>query len=442
MKKVLITGASFSIEHIANTLARDNPDIEFTYATTDTSISRFPNLKIVGFNSVYGISLNRNTMSDANSMLSTAWPIRLDGFQQWFAANLPNFDFLIALTLSSQLSNIFESYIIPTLCPTAGCSRLEADKLFTKQVLQEIGVPTPSYRILDKHNLISDMEKESFPIVFKISKHVGATSSFGFGSWVFNDDSFKKIIPMFENADSLMYDRDQEFYVEEFIKGREVSVHFLCNGSDWTYLGASRDYKKIKDGDKGLNTSGVGCYSPVDYFTDDIKDIVCDYATKLLEYISSNAALIFKGVLYLGIIIDENNVPHILEINTRPGSPEVLSILETVDCKDLLNNFSNAARGNTLTPVAPNGLHAVTVCIYHKKYNKDLKFNSQVPDFSDAPADIIVGGSLVIDSGFNFAGTLTASGETREEAANKIYNYLAGKDLKDYTYRTDIGFLE
>ena len=74
------------------------------------------------------------------------------------------------------------------------------------------------------------------------------------------------------------------------------------------------------------------------YFTEDIKKTVCSYMDKLIPYFSG-LALYFRGILYLGIMIDKNGVPHIIEINTRPGCPEFLTILDTIDTSNLLENF-------------------------------------------------------------------------------------------------------
>lgn len=438
LKKVLLTGGSNSIEHLANILAQQNPDIEFDYLTSDTATVKAPNLNAIKFDVAYTFPINSANISDVQTMIGNGQCAGFWGGVQWFISHVSDYDLIIAPSLDSQRTNIFDEHAVPTLCSSAAVSQLEADKLYAKQILKEIGIPTPNYRLLNSNNLIEELNSEQLPIVFKMSNYVVSTSGLGFGSWVFTDDSYKNIIPFFNETTRY----NQKFYVEDFIKGREVSVHFLCNGRDWKYIGSARDYKRKNNGDVGMNTSGVGCYSPVDYFTDDIKDIVCDYATRLLNYITTNLALYLRGILYLGIIIDENDVPHVLEINTRPGAPEFLSILETVNNSNLLENLNRAAQSRPLLDFVPNNKYSVTINIIHKNYNQIMKFDSQLPDFSDVPEDIIFGSSSLIYTKFNFFCTLTASGNTKEEAANKIYNYLATKDLKDYTYRTDIGFLE
>lgn len=438
IKKVLLSGGSNSIEHLSNILAKNNPDIQFDYMTSDSATVSSPNLKAINFDVTFTFPIPLSDSYDVNTLISNGQCAGFWGGQQWFLSHFSEYDFVIAPSLDSQRSNFFDNFSVPTLCSSAAVSQLEANKLYAKQILKEVGIPTPNYKVLDSDNLLEEVSKQPFPIVFKLSNYVIATSGLGFGSWVFTDDSYKNIIPHFTGVAK----HNQQFYVEDYIKGKEVSVHFLCNGRDWKYIGAARDYKRRHNNDTGINTSGVGCYSPVDYFTEDIKNIVCDYADRLLSYITSNLSLYLRGILYLGIIIDDNNVPHVLEINTRPGAPEFLSILETTDNSNLLENLYRAATKADLLDIVPNNKYAVTVNVFHKNYNRIMKFNSQFPDFSDVPADITFGTSAIVYSKFNFFCTLTASGSTKEEAAQKIHDYLATKDLKDYTYRTDIGLLE
>jgi phosphoribosylamine--glycine ligase len=235
---------------------------------------------------------------------------------------------------------------------------------------------------------------------------------------------------------------DIKLYTEEYIKGSEVSVHFLCNGTDWEYVGSARDYKKNFDGDIGPNTNGTGCYSPVEYFTDDIKEKVCSYIDKIIKYLN-NMGIYYNGFMYLGVMIDSDAIPHILEINCRPGNPEFLTILDTIDNTNLLENLYRAATGLGLLEIKSNSRSAVAVGLINKEFpGPDQRFSSVKPNITAIPNDLEMYNHFTILINQNTYGFVTAFDTTKEQASNKIYNFLNSIETNDFRYRTDIGFLE
>lgn len=330
-------------------------------------------------------------------------------------------------------------------CPDYLCSLLEGDKLQTKGILNDIGIPTPKHQIIDKNNIIEELNNISLPIVLKTScadLRVGS-----FGSNVFFDRNYKEIIEKL-----LQYcDDDQIFYTEKYIKGKEVSVHFLCNGTSWKYLGSARDYKKIHENDVGINTGSVGCYSPVEYLTEDIENIIFDYMNKIMTELNSRE-IYYKGIMYIGVIIDDDDhIPKILEINTRPGNPEFLTIGNLLNQSTLLDNFIKASKNEPLFDMTVNkSLSSVAIVIHRKKFDIDTKSIHEIyyekqnyPIFHNIPDDLKIlysnPNNIVTKNVFC---TIIATDITRQKAAEKIYQWLYTQNLKNFTFRKDIGIYE
>jgi phosphoribosylamine---glycine ligase len=439
-KRVLVLGPSLSDAGIARIIAEQHPDITVDLMTSNQQTSNIPNLNVIPF-----------MLQFAGPVDATFWENKLTFFKEgsfkYLTSDLLNFikeknedyDLIIALGLEFQRwmswRNLRKSIKTPILCPSHQAANTEFDKLFTKDILLEIGIPTPKYDLVDPMTVIDELDNRTLPIVFKFSKNF---SALGFGSWVFKKRTYYEIVPLLLQMTSFV---EQEIYTEEFIKGKEVSVHFICNGTEWQYIGAARDYKKAYEYDLGANTSGTGSYSEVDYFTDEIKSTVFEYMDKLMLQLN-RLGIFFKGIFYMGIMIDENNIPYILEINSRPGLPEMLSILGNVKSGMLLENFYRAATEDNLLPFEQDSSASVSICIVHKNYNHIMKLNSKLPDFSDAPNDIKVDYASYMLNKYNVYCCLTATGNTRFLAAEKINKYLETKDLKDFRFRKDIGFLE
>jgi len=436
--KVLVVGSSTSNVYLGTVLARSHPEIDFDVLCAEEFQSTVPNLHIKS----YPINISFPVTSSTVLSKDNIGKSKVDGLNDDLLEIMKNaendYDFMIASGVDFQkwepLNDIRHNFNIPFFCPNEEVSNLEESKLFTKELLLDCGIPTPDYKIIDKDRIIEDLDNLSFPIVFKMDK---LFSHMGFGSWVFRDHEYKQILSSLLGLAS----ESQRYYVEDFVKGKEVSVHFLCNGVSTTYIGAARDYKKIQDGDRGINTAGMGCYSPVEYFTDDIKNVVCNYADILVSHLNS-LGIFYHGFLYIGIMIDDDGIPQVLELNTRVGNPEFMAILNTINTSNLLENMLAATNGDELIPFTQTSNACSVVCIRHAIYNNVMKCNSAVPTIDNIPEDIeYIQNSLWL-SKFNIRGFVLSIADTRQTASDNIYRYLSTKNLRDFTVRTDIGYLE
>lgn len=456
LKRVLVTGLVPVGIQVARELARIHTDIRFdviitenfdnsTTSATDAIDDNFPNIHYVIIKYVYIIEqdVTKENIKDASAIIGNFNTIPGNfsihkSLISYVKENIELYDFVITTPLGFQqlkwFSDLKESTVI--FCPDMQCADLEHDKLFAKQLLSDIGIPTPEFKILDQDRLIEEVELLNLPAVIKCN--IGYTS-LGYASWVFKNQSYRDILPRVQHA-ALSSNPSCKFYSEKFVPGEEISPHFLCNGKSWKFIGAARDYKKIKDGDQGMNTTGAGTYAPSEAWTPEIESQVFNYMDKLIPYLE-NIGMAFRGIMYLGIIIDDHGTAQVVEINTRPGSPEFQTILKTLDNSNLLENLYRASQGDDLLPITTNGKSAVSIALLNKNYTPEWKTETIMPSMKDIPVDIELAKSAHLLVSNNVYGTITTDGNTRLDASQKIYDYLETIEVGDFFYRTDIGRL-
>lgn len=450
--RVLVIGTSPTTTKLIETFAANHPDVYFDYITTfEIKNLNIPNVKIVPMEIYYNISPFRIMEDNIPNVVMQAIKTSWIGFYGWLKAyitkNINDYDFIVCNYFNLQKLQWFQEFKkqIPVFCPDRLSHSLENDKLFTKQILLDAGVPTPKFKILDKKNLINEVNdlllNQGFPLVLKadVALHVGNAVT------VFKKDNFtkQKLVSYVQDLKLNLSQTDYTIFNEEFVEGREVSMHFLCNGSEWKYLGSARDYKKEFEEDTGRNTSGAGCYSPVGYLTDEMKEKVYSYMDKLIFHLNM-LGIYFNGIMYLGIIIDKNNTPQVLEINTRPGNPEFISIMDTFDTTTLLENFYRAATGMPLLDVAERkNVHSVCVGMLHRQYSNFPRLQARHPIMP-----VVNLGNLKfyrqcsLMSHQNLYGFVNCVDVDRRYAAEQIYTFLSSIRMQDYRYRSDIGFHE
>ncbi len=450
--RVLVIGTSPTTTKLIEEFAKHNPGVQFDYITTfEIKNVDIPNVKIIPMELYYNISpfriMENNIPNVVMQAIKTSWI----GFYGWLRAyiekNIQDYDFIVCNYFNLQKFQWFQEFKkqVPVFCPDRLSHSLENDKLFTKQILIDAGIPTPKFRILNNKNLISEVYslivEKGFPLVLKADAavHVGHAVTV-FKQSNFNTDSLNAYV----NDLKLTFSQsDYTIFNEEFVEGREISMHFLCNGTDWKYLGSARDYKKEYDADVGRNTSGAGCYSPVEYLSDELRSKVFSYMDNLMSHLNL-LGIYFNGIMYLGIIIDSNGTPQILEINSRPGNPEFISIMDTFDTTHLLENFYRAAIGIPLLDVAERkGVHSVCVGLLHRQYSNFPRLQARhpvVPETETAKLNFYRQCSIL--SHQNLYGFVNCVDGDRKLASERIYNFLANVTMHDYRYRSDIGFNE
>lgn len=347
-------------------------------------------------------------------------------------------DLIVPVFFNYQITKEFNVYShkikAPILMPTYDLCWLEWSKVKSKQFFTELNIPTSKYEIIPYDDVLKNFKVYDRPYVLKYNEEyrqglqtvVIDDNNLDLEYNKFLDDGLKKIYSLTES-------HNDQFVKEEFINGIEYSYHVLSNGDDCIFIGSSRDYKKRYENDIGHNTMGMGSYSPVDYSN----HIALDYAKKIVKYFK-NIGRPYIGILYLGMMIDENGNHLLLEVNTRFGSPEFISILPTID-DNIIELFKNAVNGKELYPISFNDKKTLVIRLIHKNYGLSKKLDIKKPIFKNVPSNI----TILNDDNSRFMNTtnsLVCSADTLKKCADILYNYLETQDLGDFTYRKDLGY--
>ena len=330
---------------------------------------------------------------------------------------------------------------IKIIGPDKRGAQLEGSKAFAKVFMEKYGVPTAKCLKVNKNNLDEGykfLESVKAPYVLKAD---GLAA--GKGVLILNDlqeakDELAKMLNgKFGAASSTVV-------IEEFLKGIEVSVFVLTDGEHYVLLPEAKDYKRIGDGDTGLNTGGMGAVSPVPFCNPTFLERVEEHIVKPTLKGLKTEGIDYKGFIFLGLMNDGGN-PYVIEYNVRMGDPETEAVMTRIegDFADLL--FACADGRLNEVHYAKSDKTAVTVMMvsggYPEAYEKGKKMSGleglkDVVAFHAGTAfntdnDVVTSGGRVI--------AVTAHGSSIEEARTKAYREVEKIHFEGVNYRHDIG---
>ena len=329
---------------------------------------------------------------------------------------------------------------IPCFGPDAKAARIEASKVFSKNLMKKYGIPTATYEVFnDPAKAMAYLEGASFPIVIKadglaLGKGVLIPQTLEEGK-----EAVKSIM-----EDKAFGDSGNEIVIEEFLTGPEVSVLAFTDGTAIAPMVSSMDHKRAGDGDTGLNTGGMGTVAPNPCYTKEVADICMK--TIFLPTLAAMRAegCPFKGCLYFGLMITPNG-PKVIEYNCRFGDPEtqvVLPLLKT----DLLT-VMQAVENETLADLTVEWHDGAAACVilasggYPGSYEKGKVMT--LPETTPANVTIIHAGSKLdgdklVTSGGRVLG-VTATAPTLAEALKDAYAATETIEFEGKYMRRDIG---
>lgn len=352
------------------------------------------------------------------------------------SVNYPDIDLIIPTPLFyllyKDLQNKIKEAGIPFLGPNPEIAYLEWSRVASKSLFKKLGIPSPDYAVYSAEEFKDKFLSIKRPFVFKFEKE----DRNGLQTVIVTDENvnaeYQTLIKighkrLYENIYGAF--TDQKFIVEEFIEGsREYSYHVICNNVSWQYIGSARDYKRINENDRGHNTVGVGAYAPVD-----INPLVHEYAERIIKHCKT-----YTGFLYLGIIEDKDGKPYVLEINTRPGNPELQVIFPLIE-NNLTDLFYAAATQQPIPNITFKNKAAASVRLFCQNYKTGASFPVMHPELTveDAKKENMYLGLSSARHILN--SSLCAVDDTIEKASDRIYKYLEDKELHEFTYRKDIG---
>lgn len=327
------------------------------------------------------------------------------------------------------------------LGPTKQAAKMEGSKDFAKKFMSQYQIPTASSRSFQKDQLeegIQFLNKLNPPYVLKAD---GLAA--GKGVLILYDlqEAEKALKEML--VEEKFGSASQKVVIEEFLDGVECSVFALVDGENYVILPVAKDYKRIGEGDTGLNTGGMGCISPVPFADDNFMLRVEEKIVKPTLKGLKNEGLDYKGFLFFGLMNVDGH-PYVVEYNVRMGDPEAQVVLPRVDV-DFLQLCAEAARGKLETKqIKVKKEHALSVIAasggYPGKYekNKEIKGVDKIKDALVFHAGTRAGDNKIFSSGGRVLA-LTAMGDDMKIARAKAYENMKQINFEKMYYRKDIG---
>ena len=333
---------------------------------------------------------------------------------------------------------------IPAFGPSAAAARIEASKVFSKDLMKKYGIPTAGYEVFtDPGEALAHIrEKGVYPVVIK-------ADGLALGKGVLICQSEAEAA---EGLKEIMQDKKfgasgDRVVVEEFLTGPEVSVLAFSDGVTLKPMVSSMDHKRALDGDEGLNTGGMGTVAPNPYYTEEIAKVCMD--TIFLPTLRAMQAegCPFKGCLYFGLMLTPAG-PKVIEYNCRFGDPETQVVLPLLE-GDLLEIMLACTNGTLAsTPVAASGQSAACVVLasggYPEHYEKGKPItgleNGQLPGGGAVVyhAGTAQKGGQLVTAGGRVLG-VTATAPTLEQAIEKAYAASGQIGFEGLHRRADIG---
>ena len=345
--------------------------------------------------------------------------------------------------LAAGAVDAFEAAGIRAFGPRKNAAILEGSKAFSKDLMKKYNIPTAGYETFDSpEKALAYIEHAPMPIVLKADG-----LALGRGVLICNTREEAK-----DGVKTLMLDKQfgsagDRIVVEEFMTGREVSVLSFVDGKTIKIMTSAQDHKRAKDGDQGLNTGGMGTFSPSPFYTEEVDSFCRNYIYQPTVDAMRAEGREFQGIIFFGLMLTEQG-PKVLEYNARFGDPETQVVLPRMK-NDIMDVFEACVDG-TLDQVELEFEDNAAVCVvlasagypehYEKGYkmtgfenfkDKDGYYVFHAGSKFDAEGNIVTNGGRVLG--------VTAKGATLKEARENAYKATEWIEFGNKYMRHDIG---
>jgi phosphoribosylamine--glycine ligase len=339
--------------------------------------------------------------------------------------------------------NQLEAEGITTFGPNKKAARFEGSKAYTKDFLAKYKIPTARFGNFSE--VVPALEYlETYP---EIGRIVVKASGLAAGKGVLIAENRAEAKQFVRNIlDDRQFGKSgEEIVIEEFMEGRETSLHLLVSGEQFAILPTSRDHKKIGEGETGPNTGGMGVIAPDPTIPTKILNEILENIAKPTLSAFQSEEINYRGILYIGLILTTEGAK-VLEFNVRLGDPETQLILPLFK-EDTVEVFLAAAKGTSLPErLTPTGQSAIAVVLaangYPDSYDKGIPISlaENLPEGVDvihAGTKLDSNGNLVTSGGRVL--NIVAMAESAGKAFDKVYNACSHNYFEKQYYRTDIG---
>lgn len=344
--------------------------------------------------------------------------------------------------LAAGIVDAFEAAGMRVFGPRANAAIIEASKAFSKDLMKKYNIPTAAYETFNSaEDALAYLENSNYPIVLKADG-----LALGKGVLICNTKEEAK-----EGVKTLMLDKQfgsagDRIVIEEFLTGREVSVLCYCDGNTIKPMTSAQDHKRAKDGDQGLNTGGMGTFSPSPFYTEEVDEFCKKYVYQATIDAMKAEGRSFTGILFVGLILTENG-PKVLEFNARFGDPEAQVVLPRM--KNDIIDVMEACVDGKLADVELEFEDNAAVCVvlasdgYPEHYEKG-KVISGLDAFNGKDGYYVFhAGTKLTDAGIVTNGGrvlgVTAKGTDLLDAKKNAYEATKWVAFENKYMRNDIG---
>ena len=336
----------------------------------------------------------------------------------------------------------FEAEGLRVFGPRKNAAILEGSKAFSKDLMKKYGIPTAAYENFnDPQKAIKYLETANYPIVLK-------ADGLALGKGVLICKTFEEAKSGIEELmiDKSFGDAGNTIVIEEFLEGREVSVLSFVDGTHYALMTSAQDHKRAKDGDEGLNTGGMGTFSPSPFYTEDIDRFCKEHIYQKTVDAMRAEGREFKGIIFYGLMLTKSGVK-VLEYNARFGDPETQVVLVRME-NDIIDVFEACIDG-CLDKIDLKFENNAAVCVvlasdgYPLEYEKGKKisglenFEGKTDIFAFHAGTKKVNGDVLTNGGRVLG--ITAKAPTLKEARDKAYEATKLIDFENKYMRNDIG---
>lgn len=338
--------------------------------------------------------------------------------------------------------DVFEKRGLRVFGPRKNAAVIEGSKVFSKDLMKKYGIPTAAYENFDSpEDALSYLETVKFPVVLKADG-----LALGKGALICNTMDEAKDAVKTLMLDKQFGDAGNRIVVEEFMTGPEVSVLCYCDGSHIKPMTSAQDHKRAKDNDEGLNTGGMGTFSPSPFYDEKIQKYCVETIYQPTMDAMKAEGRDFVGILFVGLMLTEDG-PKVLEYNARFGDPEAQVVLPRM--KNDILDVMNACIDGALDKIDLQFEDNAAVCVilasdgYPESYEKGkvitgLENFDGKEDYYVFHAGTKLDGGRMVTNGGRVLG-VTAKGGNLLEARKNAYAATEWVSFENKYMRNDIG---
>ncbi|MFV1602154.1 MULTISPECIES: phosphoribosylamine--glycine ligase [unclassified Phaeobacter] len=326
--------------------------------------------------------------------------------------------------------------------PSEAAAKLEASKSFTKEICDAANAPTAGYgHFTDADAAKAHVREHGVPTVVKAD---GLAAGKGVIIAMTEEEAMAAIDDMFGGV---FGGAGAEVVIEEFMEGEEASLFVLVDGEDVLAIGSAQDHKRVGEGDTGLNTGGMGAYSPAPVLSAEVEAKAMEEIVKPTMRVMAERGMPYQGVLYAGLMIKDGQ-PRLVEYNVRFGDPEcqVLMMRLGAQALDLMQAAAEGRLGDAQVNWADD--HAITVVMAAEGYPGSYEKFTEIKGLDALPEDnsnmVFHAGTKEQDGKVLAVGgrvlNVTARGASLQEARDRAYAMVEGVSWPQGFFRRDIGW--